>query len=425
MILNLFSRKEHKDHSAHRERAHRERTIPGVAIVGNMCVGKSTLFAKLCGTEVKSVNYPGTTVSIAAGNIKGLQKLAFDTPGTCSIFTHSEDERVSRDFFLSFDQIKKIRNIGLENDRIEAAILVADAKNLKRSLALAVQYAEYGVPMLLDINMMDEAHSRGIVIDHQRLSDILGIDVCCSVATEGEGIKEIKAKLTSVRTPHQLIKYPQKIEDFIRITEKILNKCLSTMTQSDVYDAGQVCISRGMALLLLVADKSAEEYVRHTFGEETLLQIRDLRSINLRDEKIPVNILLTNIFNKRAEEILAEIYQERGRRKSSYLEKFSHWCMHLETGIPIALAIIYLMYLFIGVFAAGYLVDLINNKLFAETITPWVVCELRTMTLELICCIFSSSSTWIPESSGISISRVTKSGFREMIFSRAVLPLSA
>ncbi|MBF0301203.1 MAG: ferrous iron transporter B [Oligoflexia bacterium] len=337
-----------------------------VAIVGNMSVGKSTLFTKLCGMNVKNVNYPGTTVSVTLGHInKDEDRLIVDTPGTSSIFTHNEDERVSRDFFLSFDDIKKI-NIG-----IFAALLVADAKNLKRSLALAIQYAEYDVPMLLDINMVDEAESRGITIDYNLLSDILGIDVCYSVATEGKGIREIKSKLTSLRIPNKLIKYPPKIEEFIRITQKLLTN-FHNVGHNVVHNVGHK-ISRGIIILLLAQDKSAEAYVAKIFGQDILQQIRGLREEYQRGENIPFEILITNLFYKKAEEIVSRVQSKERPSKNLYVEKFGRCCMQLSTGIPIAAIIIYLMYQFVGVFAATYVVDTLNNTFFTKTLYP--ICQ--------------------------------------------------
>ncbi|MCK5194250.1 MAG: 50S ribosome-binding GTPase, partial [Desulfobulbaceae bacterium] len=98
---------------------------PAIALVGNMNVGKTTLFSRLCGTDTKSINFPGTTVSIPRGRIKGSCWDAIDTPGTYSIFSENEDEIISREILMSF---------GREGE-IVGAILVADAKNLKRSVA--------------------------------------------------------------------------------------------------------------------------------------------------------------------------------------------------------------------------------------------------------------------------------------------------
>jgi ferrous iron transport protein B len=133
---------------------------PGIAIVGNMNVGKSSLFSWLCEKETDRKNFPGTTVSLTAGKIKSLKATAYDTPGIYSIFSANEDEMVSRDLLLPQKSFNPINSI----------LLVADAKNMKRSIAIALQYAEYGLPMLMDINMIDESASRGIDINFEKLS---------------------------------------------------------------------------------------------------------------------------------------------------------------------------------------------------------------------------------------------------------------
>ena len=78
-----------------------KRKKPGVVIVGNMNVGKSSLFSRMCGSKTTSINVAGSTVSIASGNIKGTGRKVFDTPGILSIFSDNEDERASREILLS------------------------------------------------------------------------------------------------------------------------------------------------------------------------------------------------------------------------------------------------------------------------------------------------------------------------------------
>ena len=104
---------------------------PGIAIVGNMNVGKSSLFSWLSETEASSMNFPGTTVSLAAGEIKSLPATLYDTPGIYSIFSANEDETVSRDILLPRQPFTPISSL----------LLVADGKNMKRSLAIALHYA--------------------------------------------------------------------------------------------------------------------------------------------------------------------------------------------------------------------------------------------------------------------------------------------
>ena len=184
----------------------------GITIVGNMKVGKTSLFSRICGKATASIKIPGNTVSINAGRIKGTNMYAFDTPGVFSIFSSNEDARASRDILLPHKTDYDIHGI----------ILMADAKHMKRSIAIALQYAEYGLPMLLNINMIDEATSRGIEIDYDKLTEILGIDVCTTIAREGIGVQKVIANLADMRTVKNLTKYPDWIEQFLEIVSKLL-----------------------------------------------------------------------------------------------------------------------------------------------------------------------------------------------------------
>ena len=138
---------------------------PGVVLVGNPNVGKSALFGALTGTYVTVSNYPGTTVEVTSGAVlvSGRKLSVIDTPGVGSFIPSSQDERVTRDILLSGPS--------------EAVVAVGDAKNLERTLLLALQLAEMKVPLVLCLNMMDEAASRGIGADLDVLAKRLGVEV--------------------------------------------------------------------------------------------------------------------------------------------------------------------------------------------------------------------------------------------------------
>ena len=244
---------------------------PGVVIVGNMNVGKTTLFARMCGRETTSINIPGSTVSINTGSIKRTGTNAFDTPGICSIFSDNEDERTSRDILLPHKSDYDIQGI----------ILMADAKNMRRSIAIALQYAEYDIPMLLDINMIDEAAPRGIEIDYDKLSEILGIDVCTTIAREGIGVQKVISNLANMRSAKKMVKYPVWIEQFLEIVEKLLKA-------ADVSP-------RTIGILLLTGDPGIEEYVESKFGAGMLEQLKDLAAEYRQEEPQSCSILLTNL----------------------------------------------------------------------------------------------------------------------------------
>ena len=320
---------------------------PGIAIVGNMNVGKSSLFSWLCEKETDTKNFPGTTVSLTAGRIKSLDAAVYDTPGIYSIFSANEDEKVSRDILLPQKKFNPISSI----------LLVADGKNMKRSIAIAMQYAEYGLPMLMDVNMIDEAASRGIDINFGKLSDILGIDICTSIAREGIGIRKILRKLKSPRIAKQLVKYPDWVNNFLDIIEKLCR-------DSDISP-------RVIGLLLLAGDKSIEKYLSKKFGPELLAELKDLAADYRKGESETFRALLVNLYNKKAEQLVKEIQEVEPPRKSPLLVTFGDWCTQLHTGIPIAIAALFLIYLFVGTFGATFLVDTINGVVFEGFLIPW------------------------------------------------------
>jgi ferrous iron transport protein B len=320
---------------------------PGIAIVGNMNVGKSSLFSWLCETEAASMNFPGTTVSLAAGEIKSLEATVYDTPGIYSLFSANEDEVVSRDILLPQQSFTPI----------SCLLLVADAKNMKRSLAIALQYAEYGLPMLIDINMIDESAARGIETDFEKLSGILGIDICTSIAREGIGVRKILTKLKSPRIAKKLVNYPDWINNFLDIIEKICR-------DSDISP-------RVIGLLLLAGDKSIEGYLEKKFGSELLEEIKGLATDYRKEDTETFRALIVNLYNKKAEQIVKEIQEVEPPLKNPLLVTFGDMCTQLHTGVPIALAVLFLVYLFVGSFGATFLVDTINGAIFEGFLIPW------------------------------------------------------
>ena len=154
-----------------------------VGIVGNPNVGKSVVFNNLTGAYVTVSNYPGTTVNVSRGKakIEGEEFEVVDTPGMYSLLPITEEERVSRLLLLE------------ENP---AAILhVVDSKNLERMLPLTLQLIEAGLPVILDLNMMDESEAAGIEVDVNRLEERLGIPVVATTATTRHGLTTLRKRL--------------------------------------------------------------------------------------------------------------------------------------------------------------------------------------------------------------------------------------
>lgn len=151
-----------------------------VALVGNPNVGKSALFNVLTGANATVSNYPGTTVTLTRGTtaIGGVVVEVIDTPGMYSFLSITEEERVARSILIDEDP--------------DLILHVADARNLRRMLVLTLELIEAGLPVVLILNMMDEAQSAGITIDLELLEQELGIKVAATVATKRTGIEALR-----------------------------------------------------------------------------------------------------------------------------------------------------------------------------------------------------------------------------------------
>lgn len=321
----------------------------GYAVVGNMNVGKSTLFSRMCKSKTVGVNIPGNTLKVEASPIKGTDKYAFDTPGICSIFSDSEDERASRSILLP----------GENGHTIEGILLVADAKQMKRSIAIALQYAEYGLPMFLDVNMIDEAAPRGIEINLEKLSQILNVQSCSTIAREGIGVSKVLAGLSDMKIPKKLVDYPDWVEKFLSVVTKLL---------------GSTDISpRAVGLLLLAEDIDILRYIETRYGLGMVSQLKELADDYRQKGAYDCSLLFTEIYNNKATQIANEIQVVTPPPKSPLLMRFGDWCTQLSTGVPIALIILVLLYLFVGTFGATFLVDKINGTLFEGFLIP--LCE--------------------------------------------------
>jgi len=154
-----------------------------VAVVGSPNVGKSLIFNRLTGAYVTVSNYPGTTVGVSRGKarIENEELEVIDTPGMYSLLPITEDERVARSMLLE--------------DKPDVILQVVDAKNLERMLPFTIQLIETGLPVILDLNMMDETERAGIEIDVKKLEEELGIPVIATVATDGRGIETLRKRL--------------------------------------------------------------------------------------------------------------------------------------------------------------------------------------------------------------------------------------
>jgi ferrous iron transport protein B len=162
-----------------------------IALIGQPNCGKSTLFNHLVGYKAETSNLPGTTVEYLRSEalVGGQRVEMIDLPGTYSLAAMDEAEAQTRNFLVS--------------EEIDAVLNVADASLLSRSLELTLQLLELRVPVVLCLNMMDEARRKGISIDVDALSRHLGIPVIPTVAVRGTGVQEAVAQTLQAAAARQ------------------------------------------------------------------------------------------------------------------------------------------------------------------------------------------------------------------------------
>ncbi len=150
-----------------------------MALAGNPNAGKTTLFNQLTGARQHVGNYPGITVEYKEGFLRhaGTAITLVDLPGTYSMTAYSAEELVARDYLV--------------NERPQVVINIVDASNLERNLYLTCQLLELGVPLVIALNMVDVAKSRGIEIKADILATLLRVPVVPIIARSGFGTKEL------------------------------------------------------------------------------------------------------------------------------------------------------------------------------------------------------------------------------------------
>ena len=185
------------------------------ALAGNANVGKSVIFNQLTGSNQIIGNWPGKTVDRAEGTLsfEGHEIKIIDLPGIYSFSTFSMEELVSRDY------------VALEKP--DAVINVVDASVLERNLFFTLQLIEMQAPLVLCLNQVDVAKSKGMIIDREKLQETLGVPVVFATAIRGEGIYELVREAVKVAThkpkPKHL-KYRKELEDKIEHLKQIIDK---------------------------------------------------------------------------------------------------------------------------------------------------------------------------------------------------------
>lgn len=318
---------------------------PPVILVGNPNVGKSALFGALSGRYVEVSNYPGTTVDYSSGwmKIKGEKVRLFDSPGADSLSPESEDEMVTRDLLLVYPD--------------STVICVIDSKNIKRGLVLLSQLGEFGRNTVAVLNMADEAKSEGIEIDLESLSQMIGVPVVSTIATQRHGIEKLKDSIQNAKVPNFKIAYSDEINLWARRIETILEK----------YTPG----SRGIALSFLSGRNGLPTGISGRLSEAEYNEAVAIKSRLENSNVEPLNFVIAKNRLDSIKPVMDRTIKVRGSVGQRALRIAGRLSMHPIYGIPALLAILVATYYFVGVFGAQTLVGLLENGLFGGIINPF------------------------------------------------------
>jgi ferrous iron transport protein B len=328
--------------------------IPGdkisIALVGSPNVGKSVLFHRLTGRYVAVSNYPGTTVEVTHGPARSIKDATIvDTPGIVSFPPRSEDEAVTAQVLLNQD--------------ISTIVQVGDAKNLRRSLTLCLQLGEMGLPMILAMNMADEAAQRGMSIDYNLLGELLHLPVVPTIATQGKGVEDVEITAAHARRQPDSVHYPPVIE-----------ACLEEI--SPMLPAARIS-ARALGIMWLSRDATSEGWIQRNTPVERFQQLGLARQALQDHLAKPAIELIQKARQEVVEKIVDQIVSAPAKPVRPFAYQLSRLTIHPLWGLPILALVLYAIYWFVGVFGAGTLVGLLEGDLFTNIINPWVTSRVQ------------------------------------------------
>ncbi len=366
-----------------------------IALVGPPNVGKSALFNALTGRYVIVSNYPGTTIEVTRGRATLEQEAVniVDTPGTYSLLSVGGDERVTQKVLLE--------------DAPDIVVNVIDAKALERMLPLTLQLLELGLPLLVVVNMMDEADTLGIEIDLDALGEWLGVPIVATAATKGRGIEEVRQKIRALAAADSC-----KIADERLRCGKPICDALASLDNASTFPSGAAncsgakCCGKGgepavamphavrdalleltktlapvtgacenraraIASLLLQGDREVAAGLQPD-GAAALEKAESLR-LSLEEGGEDPTIAVMRRYHDASRAWVAENVKSPRNEGRTLADRAHQLAITPLTGIPLLLIVLYVgLYGFVGLFGAGVVVHWLEDDLFGDIVIPWV-----------------------------------------------------
>lgn len=316
-----------------------------LVLVGNPNVGKSVVFGAFTGRYATVSNYPGTTVEVSRGAMRsGAGKTGvIDSPGVNSLVPMSEDERVTRDILLGGEA--------------GSVVQVMDAKNLRRSLLITLQLIEMGLPLVLALNMYDEAGQKGMTIDVEGIKRTLSLECIPTIATQRWNLDKLEGSIDGARVSDFNIAYPDAIEEGIEAVAARLPRAPIS--------------ARSLAIMLLSGDTTLKKWISGRVAPRSAVEIENIRIGVQAKYSDPVGFLINRTRLKYVDSIVARVVAREERTTGRIASLIGRFSMHPVWGVPILLAVLFIMYEFVGVLGAGVSVDFLQSTIFGRFLNPW------------------------------------------------------
>lgn len=293
-----------------------------LVLVGQPNCGKSTIFNYLVGYRAVSANFPGSTVKYTSGKLRlgGREFECIDLPGTYSLSGFDPAEKEVRRYLLE--------------ENYDVILNVVDGSLLGRGLELTLELMELEKPMVLILNMIDEAERKGIAIDEKRLSDILGIPVVKTIGHRGIGLTEVIDQ--AVRAKEEDLK--GRLLPFSRDVEGVIKRAMEHLSSSER--------TKGLPLRFS-AIKALERDNVFTEEDPFLEQLRQL--LELRHGK-PSDVVISSERHALSMGLCEQVTKVLHPLRMSFRDKLDGWLMHPLFGY------VFLAFTFIGLFYGVFVV---------------------------------------------------------------------
>lgn len=323
-----------------------------IALAGNPNVGKSTVFNNLTGMNQHTGNWPGKTVASAQGycSTENGSYVLVDIPGTYSLMAHSAEEEVARNFICFGEP--------------DATVIVCDATCLERNLNLVLQTLEISSNVIVCVNLMDEAKRKGISIDINKLSELLGVPVVSVIARKKNSLKALTEALDLIDGKAPIsdfrIDYPKEIESAVKTIEKVVDDKL-----------GGKLNSRWLSLKLIDSDDSLINEINSYFDLDILSDEEIVNAVNVAKKQLQqsgitqakIKDIVVSAIVKKSEIIARKVIAYKTKSYNATDRRLDKIFTGKAVGYPIMMMLLALIF-WLTISGANYPSQLLSSFLF-------------------------------------------------------------